>query len=179
MANVRSSGVVARKVGRIVWAVVVLGTLFGGVEGGVLALSPFGVAVGAMFGAPVGLCCAPIGVICFWRKNLRVVEYLLAATTVPVVVCGTVLAANPFVAMLMAIGFFIITCVVLQSMVKDEFDAPGTCHKCGYDLRGSLEFSRCPECGKAFDACEEVCARSAARGTPRPYREAAKTPRNG
>lgn len=24
------------------------------------------------------------------------------------------------------------------------------CEKCGYDLRGSLEFGRCPECGTAF-----------------------------
>ena len=29
---------------------------------------------------------------------------------------------------------------------------PHKCAGCGYDLRGSLESGRCPECGSAFDA---------------------------
>ena len=28
----------------------------------------------------------------------------------------------------------------------------GLCLRCGYDLRGSLEAGRCPECGTGFDA---------------------------
>jgi hypothetical protein len=38
--------------------------------------------------------------------------------------------------------------------LRVETGLRGCCHVCGYDLRGSLEFGRCPECGTAMRQSE-------------------------
>ena len=41
--------------------------------------------------------------------------------------------------------------VLIRSVLPDRHDEPGRCRICGYDLRGSVEAKRCPECGCRFD----------------------------
>lgn len=42
---------------------------------------------------------------------------------------------------------------VVTALAPPAPDPPSTrCKTCGYDLRGSLDAARCPECGRAFDA---------------------------
>ncbi|MFN0138382.1 MAG: hypothetical protein ACKVS9_19940 [Phycisphaerae bacterium] len=41
-----------------------------------------------------------------------------------------------------------------------EHRPPRSCHTCGYDLRGSVEFGRCSECGTAFAQSQGTAAGS-------------------
>lgn len=47
----------------------------------------------------------------------------------------------------------------LAQKAKDQ-GIPRTCLRCGYDLRGSLEFGRCPECGTSFPQSQGAAAGS-------------------
>ncbi len=41
---------------------------------------------------------------------------------------------------------------IVGRITRQNEPEPHKCAGCGYDLRGSLESGRCPECGSAFDA---------------------------
>jgi hypothetical protein len=47
--------------------------------------------------------------------------------------------------------------------LKARFDLPAVCVLCGYDLRGSVESKRCPECGDDFTDDTLVCTHEPSR----------------
>ena len=47
--------------------------------------------------------------------------------------------------------------------LKPRFGLPAVCVLCGYDLRGSTESKRCPECGEDFDGDTLICTREPSR----------------
>ncbi len=62
------------------------------------------------------------------------------------------------------LGMFMLILYALQRAVcKPPPQNEGFCEKCGYDLRASYEFGRCPECGTP---CSKPAGRPAPSGTP-------------
>ncbi|OWY70714.1 hypothetical protein B7486_14000 [cyanobacterium TDX16] len=107
-------------------------------------------------------CCAAV-VISVWHERSPRKVFLQVSSSTPQLVLsgllvgilgwgmtlGGILALDSFVPDGLTIGcsFVLATALALWRMRPP---APGHCMKCDYDLRTSLEFGRCPECGLAF-----------------------------
>jgi hypothetical protein len=61
---------------------------------------------------------------------------------------GVLLLGNVAAALVWISG----TCVV--HLIRSRRARPGTCRWCGYDLRASYPFGRCPECGRSIERTE-------------------------
>ena len=107
-------------------------------------------------------CCAAVVISVWHEKSPRKIFLQVSSSTPRLVLSGLlvgilgwgmtlggILALDSFVPDGLTIGcsFVLATALALWRMRPP---APGHCMKCDYDLRTSLEFGRCPECGLAF-----------------------------
>ena len=117
-----------------------------------------GIIFSLMFGAFVGLVCSPLAAACLLHKHLHHAESLVLAITTPCVVIAaraapglgglTVRGLGELV--LASAGAASIATALAWWVLPRIWDEPGLCGRCGYDLRGSWESGRCPECGTSF-----------------------------
>jgi hypothetical protein len=66
---------------------------------------------------------------------------------VPVGLAAYILKDRIFELMGVSAVFFLLFALAIRFTLPRIFRGPGVCRKCGYDIRGSLAFHRCPECG--------------------------------
>lgn len=107
-------------------------------------------------------CCAAVVISVWHEKSPRKVFLQVSSSTSQLVLSGVlvgifgwcmtlggILALDSFVPDGLTIGcsFALATALALKLMRPP---VPGHCMKCDYDLRTSLEFGRCPECGLTF-----------------------------
>lgn len=135
----------------------------GAISGGLAALvlvpvdvagEPFGTLfLSVMFGAVVGLLCMPFTVLSLNWRDTRGALLPILAILAPVVFVLSV-ALNPnwlFTIMTASGGTFVVAAFAVSRFLPRVYMKPGGCERCGYDLRGSLDAARCPECGTPFD----------------------------
>ena len=117
-------------------------------------------------GGIVGLLCSPFAVIALSGRRRGPALGLVVGLTSLVVVAltlalglGTAIADGMITLMVLSALSFCGVCALAASLVPKVTTDPGKCQGCGYDLRGSLESGRCPECGRSFDPAIVVANR--------------------
>ncbi len=142
-----------RKLVSIVLFSISAGTLFSALEfASTLHWYPIeitlnGVAMAAIVGGFVGGIAVPIIAPLLFKRDLRIARPLVIFTTSIVIIIG----GHVFHAIFWpAIISFIVTSLFVFMATPHYWEEPGLCHRCCYDLRGSLESNRCPECGTEF-----------------------------
>ena len=80
----------------------------------------------------------------------RVLPGVVSAVVALIVAAGSVVLADGRVhdAMILGLSSAVATTIVVLLFCRRR--VPGRCVQCGYDIRGSLAFGRCPECGTSF-----------------------------
>lgn len=112
-----------------------------------------GLLLAAAFGLVIGLCCSPFVVLLLWTRNVPATRPLVLW---PVALLTAIVAyfmdENAIFALMpLAAAAFIAACILARLIIPRTWNIPRRCRFCAYDLRGSLEFGRCPECGHSFD----------------------------
>lgn len=111
------------------------------------------IALSCVFGGAVGLFSIPFVLAALYRRDPRGSHLPIVAMTAPVVCLLSMLLPPFWFPVIMAasgLGFVIAAFVVSRSLPR-LLSVAGGCQRCGYDLRGSVEAARCPECGAPFD----------------------------
>lgn len=119
--------------------------------------APTNFLASAILGAFVGfVCLAPAFAILAGRPR-RIVILILISTTAPAVLgislwLGLIQNKIDALVPLMALSAcaFILACFIAAWKAPRYVERVGLCEQCGYDLRGSLDVGRCPECGLRF-----------------------------
>lgn len=115
-----------------------------------------GIFLAIVIGGAVGGGCSLLVVPLLRRREVRRAKPVIAWGTAFVLVAWIAATggSNPwsyFVAPLIFIGFSILAWIVLPVVSR----TPGCCIGCNYDLRGSYEVGRCPECGLSIDPADQ------------------------
>lgn len=117
------------------------------------ALGIGGMWLAALFGLGIGFCCSPFVILLLAGRALPIVRPLVLWPTALIVVALAAYLPERAIFHLMGVapGVFVVACVIVRVTVPRTWNKPGLCRFCGFDVRGSLEFGRCPECGHRFD----------------------------
>lgn len=103
--------------------------------------------VGGTLGAIVGVLSSPIAVVAVIRtEGIRPLTLTFLASSVAALTA----VIHPVVGLICSLGAYLVSCVVTSLRAPQTWPPPippGSCVRCGYDLRG-LEADVCPECGK-------------------------------
>jgi hypothetical protein len=126
----------------------------------------FGLCLAAPFGLVIGLCCSPFVVILLTTRAVPAVRPLvLWPTAVLTAILAYFMREDAiFTLMGLAAAAFLAACGLARLIVPRTWNVPGLCRFCAYDLRASLEFGRCPECGHGFDERPWFMYHPASRG---------------
>jgi len=125
-------------------------------------------------GGIVGLLCSPVAVFALSGRSrgptLRLVVGLTSLVVVALTLAlglGTTGAGGGMMTVmgLSAAGFCGV-CLLAAYLVPKVVTDPRKCQGCGYDLRGSLESGRCPECGRSFDPATIAVHQPADQASP-------------
>jgi|GEM_PF-2358512 len=116
----------------------------------------FAVSVGGAIGVSISL------VTGFYLRRFRRVWWAQAIGFGAASVLGLPIAyfAHILVAVPVSIGAYVILLMIVAQSGGPKIPEH-QCARCKYDLRGSIEIGRCPECGTPFDA-----SRLKERGSP-------------
>jgi hypothetical protein len=122
---------------------------------------PLGIALAFVFGAIVGVACSPFVAVLLRTRDLTTTKPLVFWTTALVTGCLTAILPDryPFnipgqyLFHFMGVSACVLLFMALVARLKFPriWEEPGLCRHCGYDIRASREFGRCPECGNRFD----------------------------
>lgn len=104
----------------------------------------------AVLGAFIGGCCSPLVIPLLLHKRLPDAEAIVLVIATPMVAGIVWIAPDLDAIMLWSGAAFLFAAGVAFLKLPRVWETPGLCHRCGYDLRASLEFGRCPECGTEF-----------------------------
>lgn len=143
--------------GVLVYAVTLIGYPSLNLEEGVGLSWMFGAIAGALVFLPV----LPL----LYRRDLTRSLWIIVTTTAVLTLSTGWIYPEPQVVISTCLITFLVAAVAAHlylPRVRAVHQQPGLCHQCDYDLRGSLEIGRCPECGSAFNI-EEVHGASAPR----------------
>jgi len=101
-------------------------------------------------GAIVGLICSPVAVLLLRLREFRPACWIVVGITSPAVCVLAML--TPMLSVLMFVSGIAFCCAVATAwlVLPRVWDGEGVCWRCGYDLRGSIEAGRCPECATPF-----------------------------
>lgn len=102
----------------------------------------------------IGLVCAPLAAWFLRRKPLGTAVLMLTAITgVGVVVTSLIISPTQlFLKIGVLAAVFLAAAGAISLLIPRVWLDGGLCYYCGYDLRGSIDSARCPECGTAFTA---------------------------
>lgn len=112
-----------------------------------------GVPLSFVFGVFVGLLCSPLVVLALRTRDVTAAKPFVLWSTA-VVVCGAAwIVPRERIDVLMELGggVFVLCALIARLIFPRVWDKVGLCRFCGYDIRASMEFGRCPECGHRFD----------------------------
>lgn len=112
--------------------------------GGVILSGMFGLGIGTLVAIPV----VPL----LLRRDLDAARPIIVGLTALVTVAAALTAKrdDPFRVMAWAGSAFIAGALLAWLLLPRRWHKAGLCHHCGYDLRASIEFGRCPECGRGI-----------------------------
>ena len=168
---------VSRIVGFSVWSGAVVGALalvvarpyFFGTGRALLVAS----VVAWVCGGLVGVCCSPLVLLLLRNRNLMAARPIVLWPTafVAAVLADVWRDDRVFELLGVAPVLFVAAAFVAWRTLPCIRSVPGMCRFCGYDLRGSVEFGRCPECGRSFESGSlptEMLPEFVAQGTLHP-----------
>ena len=123
------------------------------------------IPVSALFGMFVGALCAPIVASLFRKRAPSPLFGWMLLIVGAAVIALSFLGPNPGkryldgpldlpTLMFCSAIVFVATALILSRIFPKLEDDPTSCTSCGYDLRGSVESARCPECGEPFDPAD-------------------------
>jgi len=114
---------------------------------------PEGVILSFLFGTTVGIVCSPFVIVALRTRDLTAAKPVVLWSTAVITCCLAwfLPERHLFTGVALVGGVFLLASVVAHGVFPRVWDRPGLCRYCGYDIRASLEFGRCPECGDRFD----------------------------
>ncbi len=145
-------------------------SLFSGTAGGMLGVLAFatipysfraptlptpipvflGLPFSLLIGASVGICCSPAVVFLLASRDVRSAKAtILWPSAVIVVLLTMVLGDRIFELIPLCVLAFVLAALIARWLMPRVWDTRGLCFRCGYDLRESYQFGRCPECGRS------------------------------
>lgn len=114
---------------------------------------PEGLLFSFAFGLTVGFLCSPFVVLALRTRDLTGAKPIVLWSTAAIACCLAWLLPERhlFTGMALAGATFVLASIFVHFRYPQVWEAAGVCRHCGYDIRASLEFGRCPECGDMFD----------------------------
>ena len=103
---------------------------------------------------------ACMGIFLLLTPSVLLIDAMVGLAVIYVVMGETDLLRVPLTAGVVAAVVMLVVAVALAEVIylalRQSPPARDSrhCHTCGYDLRGSIEAARCPECGAPFDPAE-------------------------
>jgi hypothetical protein len=103
-------------------------------------------------GAIVGALCSPLVGWALWHRDFTQARpIVLWSTAALVIATAWIMPRNDApTTILVAGGFLAVTSLAARRALPKVWESPGLCRFCGYDIRASVEFNRCPECGRGL-----------------------------
>lgn len=127
---------------------------------------PFGIVLAFVFGAAGGGFCTPIAFLLLRTRDLTVTEPFVfwATAIITSALAGILPEKYVFDVMGLGAGVLLLMSLIARLIFPRVWEKSGLCRYCGYDIRASIEFGRCPECGSRLDQPPWYARREDLRG---------------
>ena len=109
--------------------------------------------IAASVGIVIGLICSPIVKLLLHGRDPRHAKPIVLWIAALVAVGTTIVWDDgSFVPTIVVVVAYLFATLMARGFAPRVWTNAVQCRHCGYDIRGSLAFSRCPECGLGFSA---------------------------